>query len=93
MLRPLPCLLALVLVSGAAPAQPALLIEYRDKPPYTYTEAGRPAGFLMERTIRLLKRAGIQASYAEVPIRRTLMNLQGNQVAMCSPGLYKIPER
>lgn len=93
MSRSLPCLLALVLVSGAAPAQPALLIEYRDKPPYSYTEAGRPAGFLMERTIRLLKRAGIQASYAEVPIRRTLMNLQGNQVAMCSPGLYKIPER
>ncbi|HEU6455774.1 MAG TPA: transporter substrate-binding domain-containing protein, partial [Roseateles sp.] len=93
MSRPLPRLLALLLVPGMALAQPQLLIEYRDKPPYSYSEAGRPAGFLMERTARLLKRAGIEASYAEVPIRRTLQNLQGNQVALCSPGLYKIPER
>lgn len=91
--RPLPCLLALTLASCTALAQAPLAIEYRDKPPYSYTEAGRPAGFLMERTARLLKRAGIEASYAEVPIRRTLLNLQGNQAALCSPGLYKIPER
>lgn len=70
-----------------------LVIEYRDKPPYSYTEAGRPAGFLIERTAKLLKRAGIEARYVEVPIRRTLLNLQGNQAALCSPGLYKIPER
>ena len=82
------------LLAGSALAQPATLtIEYRDKPPYTYTEGGRPAGFLMERTIRLLKRAGIEARYAEVPVRRTLMNLQANQAPLCSPGLYKNPER
>lgn len=80
---------------GSARALPGtpLVIEYRDKPPYSYTEAGRPAGFLIERTVKLLKRAGIEARYAEVPIRRTLLNLQGNQTALCSPGLYKIPER
>ena len=75
------------------PAQPPLTIEYRDKPPYSYTVDGKPAGFLMERTARLLKRAGIEVRYAEVPIRRTLLNLQGNQAPLCSPGLYKIPER
>jgi len=77
----------------ASRAQPPLTIEYRDKPPYSFTTDGRPAGFLMERTQKLLKRAGIEARYAEVPIRRTLMNLQANQAAMCSPGMYKIPER
>lgn len=94
MARPLRliCLLAAA-CSGVALAQDPLAIEYRDKPPYSYTEGGKPAGFLMERTLRLLKRAGVQAQFAEVPIRRTLMNLQSNQVALCSPGLYKIPER
>lgn len=82
------------LSAGSALAQPgALNIEYRDKPPYSYTEGGKPAGFLMERTMRLMKRAGLDAHYAEVPIRRTLMNLQANQEPMCSPGLYKNPER
>ena len=95
MSRPLPRLLALMVASCAAmaAAQTPLLIEYRDKPPYSYTEGGRPAGFLMERTARLLKRAGIEARYAEVPIRRTLMNLQANQGPLCSPGLYRNPER
>lgn len=79
--------------AGAALAQTALTIEYRDKPPYSYTEAGKPAGFLMERTARLLQRAGLKVSYAEVPVRRTLQHLQANQAALCSPGLYKNPER
>ncbi|NCT81782.1 MAG: transporter substrate-binding domain-containing protein [Comamonadaceae bacterium] len=85
-------LLAALCAAGAA-AQPALTIEYRDKPPYTYTEAGQPAGFLMERTARLLKRAGIQARFVEVPIRRTLMHLQAGTAPICSPGLYKNAER
>ncbi|MGM9483865.1 transporter substrate-binding domain-containing protein [Roseateles sp. NT4] len=87
-------LLAVTVAScaGATVAQP-LTIEYRDKPPYTHTVDGKPAGFLMERTIKLLKRAGVQAQYAEVPIRRTLQHLQANQAPLCSPGLYKNPER
>jgi len=80
-------------LSGMAGARTTLLIEYRDKPPYTYTVDGKPAGFLMVRTAQLLKRAGIEPQYAEVPIRRTLMHLQANAVAVCSPGLYKTPER
>ena len=79
--------------AGSALGQAQLTIEYRDKPPYTYTEGGKPAGFLMERTAKLLKRAGLEARFAAVPIRRTLLNLQANQAPLCSPGLYKIPER
>lgn len=83
----------LACLAGPAFAQQPLVIEYRDKPPYTYTQDGRPAGFLMDRAVQLLKRAGIEARFAEVPIRRTLLNLQGNATALCSPGLYKTPER
>jgi len=79
--------------AGAALAQEPLTIEYRDKPPYSHTVDGKPTGFLMERTVKLLRRAGIQARYAEVPIRRTLQHLQANQAPLCSPGLYKNPER
>jgi polar amino acid transport system substrate-binding protein len=79
--------------AALAQTQAPLTIEYRDKPPYSHTVDGKPAGFLMERTARLLKRAGIEARYAEVPIRRTLQHLQANQAALCSPGLYKNPER
>ena len=96
MVRPLPCLLTLLTAlcaAASAPAHTALTIEYRDKPPYSYTEANKPAGFLMERTARLLQRAGIAAHYVEVPIRRTLQHLQANQTALCSPGLYRTPER
>lgn len=85
-----------VLCAGAATArqdQAPLTIEYRDKPPYSYTEGGHPKGFLMERTTRLLKRAGIEARYTEMPVRRTMLHLQANQAPVCSPGLYKIPER
>lgn len=90
-LRPLALLAALL--AGSAWAQPSLTIEYRDKPPYSYTDAGKPLGFLIERSARLLKRAGIEAHYVEVPIRRTLQHLQANQGALCSPGLYRNPER
>ncbi len=79
--------------TGAALAQATLTVEYRDKPPYSYTEGGKPAGFLMERTARVLRRAGLDARYVEVPVRRTLLNLQANQAPLCSPGLYKLPER
>lgn len=82
-----------MLLAGSTWAQAALTIEYRDKPPYSYTEGSKPAGFLIERTVRLLKRASVGAQYAEVPIRRTLQHLQANQAALCSPGLYKNPER
>lgn len=79
--------------AGAAPATPPLTIEYRDKPPYSYTVDGKATGFLIERTDKLLRHAGVAARYAEVPIRRTLQHLQANQTALCTPGLYKNAER
>ncbi len=89
---------ALMLSVGLGAGLPAvsaqtLTIEYRDKPPYSYTQNGQPAGFLIERTAWLLQQAGITAHFVEMPMRRTLMHLQANQAPLCTPGFYKLPER
>ncbi|MDN3921199.1 substrate-binding periplasmic protein [Roseateles violae] len=70
-----------------------LLIEYRDKPPYSYTEHGQPAGLLIDKTQAICKRAGLACRFSEVPLKRILQNLQGDERPLCSPGWYKLPER
>lgn len=89
-----PALLACLLAAAWLPAaaQP-VAVEYRDKPPYSYTVAGKPAGFLLERAVRLFEQAGVPASFAEMPARRTMRKLQDNQTALCSLGLFRLPER
>ena len=66
---------------------------YRDKPPYSYTRDGQPAGFLMVRTAAILQRAGIGSFAAEMPVRRITKEIQDNRQPICSPGWYKLPER
>ncbi|MBH9577487.1 transporter substrate-binding domain-containing protein [Inhella proteolytica] len=82
----------LLLASSLAQAQ-TVQIEYRDKPPYSYTERGRPAGFLLLRTIELLEQAKVEAEFLEVPVKRILQDIEGNQAPICSPSWYKLPER
>ncbi|MBH9554242.1 substrate-binding periplasmic protein [Inhella gelatinilytica] len=84
--------LAWVIGVTAAQGQ-ALQIEYRDKPPYSHTEAGRPAGFLLKRTQDVLRLAGIEASFQEVPARRILSDIQSGRGPICSPGWYRLAER
>jgi uncharacterized protein (TIGR02285 family) len=82
-------LLILPLMAAAQEVQ----VIYRDKPPYTYTDGGQPAGFLMKRTGDVFRAAGIDARYLEVPLRRILQDIQDNQRPICSPGWYRLPER
>ncbi|TDR80707.1 substrate-binding periplasmic protein [Paludibacterium purpuratum] len=70
-----------------------ITVEYRDKPPYTYSQNGKPAGFLMQRLIAILQQADIRATYSEIPAKRIIHDLQDDKLAICSPGWYKIPER
>lgn len=69
------------------------MVLYRDKPPYFYTQDGRPAGFLLERTLEIFKRAGVRATFEEAPIKRITKQIQSSPTAVCSPGWYKLPER
>jgi polar amino acid transport system substrate-binding protein len=70
-----------------------IAVQYRDKPPYSYTKDDKPAGFLMERTVEIFKRANLGASYEEAPVKRITQNIQKNGAPLCSPGWYKLSER
>ncbi|NHR05824.1 transporter substrate-binding domain-containing protein [Chromobacterium haemolyticum] len=74
-------------------AEPVLFLEYRDKPPYSYSQNGKPAGFLLERTIEILHRAAVPAEFEEVPAKRIINNIEANKKRICSPGWYKTPGR
>ncbi|GAB3242364.1 substrate-binding periplasmic protein [Chitinimonas naiadis] len=71
----------------------SVLIEYRDKPPYSYTENGMPKGFLLERTEEIFRVAKVPVRYAEIPAKRLTADIQANRHPICSPGWYKLPER
>lgn len=74
-------------------AEAQLAVHYLDKPPYYYTQNGSAAGFLNQRMKAILVHAGLKADFSEVPAKRILAYLQLNQIALCSPGWYKTPER
>ena len=73
--------------------EPVITVQYRDKPPYSYTKDGKPAGFLIERTAEIFKRANVKADFQEIPVKRITRDIQENASAICSPSWYKLPER
>lgn len=94
--HPLPLVPLLGLLAAAAPAlaQPeAILIEYRDKPPYSYTEGQRPTGLLIDKTVAIFKLAKLPYKLEEVPLKRIVKDIQTATRPTCSPGWYKLPER
>ena len=91
-MRGMGAVLALI-AAGTALAQEPVLIEYRDKPPYSYTENGQPKGFLLLKTMDAFHKLDITVKVAEAPLKRILSDIQANEAAICSPGWYKLPER
>ena len=85
-------LIALLLLFPAW-AAPPILIEYRDKPPYSFTNNGKPSGFLLERTVSIFRQAGILVDFEEVPVKRIIFDIKTDRLPACSPGWYKLPER
>jgi polar amino acid transport system substrate-binding protein len=47
----------------------------------------------MDRTREIFDRAGVQALYVEIPVRRIFANIRKNKEAICSPSWYKLTER
>ena len=82
----------LALQAAASPAQ-ELLMAFRDKPPYSYVEAGVPKGFLLERTRQIMDAAGLRPTFREMPPKRIFQEMQDNAEPICSFGWYRIPER
>ena len=84
--------LFLFLLTGLAHGQ-EVIIEYRDKPPYMYTESGRPTGFLIDKTSKIFDKADISYIYLELPAKRILYDIKENKSPICATGWYKSPER
>ena len=74
-------------------ADPPITVQYRDKPPYSYTKDGKPSGFIIERTIAIFKLAKVDAVYEEIPVKRITRDIRANLTPICSPSWYKLPER
>lgn len=86
----LACWLAAVAVGAAAP----LTISYFERPPYYYTTAaGKPAGFLVARTQKVLEAAGIEAKYISLTPYRIIYTLHHATASHCSIGWFKNAER
>ena len=85
--------LALQLCPAMAQEEGSLLLLYRDKPPYSYTQDRQPAGLLIEQSRAVLAAAGLTARMEEAPLKRIQLELQSGDRALCSPGWYKLPER
>ena len=79
--------------ASAWSADATVMVQYRDKPPYSYTREGKPVGFLMERTLEIFRRGGVPLATEEVPVKRITRDIQLDGAAVCSPGWYKLPER
>lgn len=86
-------LVGLLAPTRATAGGETLTMVFRDKPPYSYVENGIQRGFLLERTKRILDRAGVKAQFIDLPPKRIFLEIQNNTEPICSFGWYKLPER
>ncbi len=73
--------------------EPVLPLYYIDKPPYYFTHAQQPSGFLLARAMLILQTAGISSQPRERPAPRILHELTRDHAPFCSVGWFKTPER
>ncbi len=85
--------MALQMPGATAQDERPLLLLYRDKPPYSYTEDRLPKGLLIEQSRAVFAAAGLAIHMEEAPLKRIQLELQANERPVCSPGWYKLPER
>jgi len=66
---------------------------YPERPPYSYTQDGKATGVLIELSRSVLSRAGIEATFTEMPAPRIFAELQRDDVQCCIVGALKVPGR
>ncbi len=77
----------------ASNAAEPLKVFYIERPPYYYTENLHARGILVDRTRRVLAKAGIDAVFVPMPPKRILHILKINSEKACSIGWFKTKER
>lgn len=91
----MPTMFAIVLILlTALPARcEPIEFYYPERPPYSYTEDGKATGVLIELSRSVLSKAGIEATFTEMPAPRIFAELQRNDVQCCLVGGLKVPGR
>ncbi len=70
-----------------------LVVAYLPRPPYHYAVNGTHAGEIYERVARVLDRAGLNATFQEVPYQRILDGLRRPGSRLCSFGWHQTEAR
>ncbi|MCJ8168474.1 substrate-binding periplasmic protein [Atopomonas sediminilitoris] len=86
-------LLGLTLNAAASDTDTSLPLYYIEKPPYYFTHAQQPSGFLLARSLLILQTAGLSPKPRSLPPPRILHALERKQRPFCSVGWFKTPER
>lgn len=66
---------------------------YPNRQPYNYTDNGKPSGLLVELADKILKDAGLEFQFSEMPSNRILLEMQQPESQICTFGWFKTPER
>ncbi|MYM69823.1 hypothetical protein GTP45_23685 [Pseudoduganella sp. FT55W] len=85
-------LIAAMLVSGAAVAEP-LVVHYNERPPHHYTERGRPTGDAIATVKRALDAARLPYQLRSTPAKQQLIILQKNEAPACMLAWVDLPGR
>lgn len=65
-----------------------------NRPPYyTLSPQGKPSGFLLLRADSVLRKAGLEPEYVELPPGRVLSDMAASPTPACAVGWLKTPER
>jgi len=66
---------------------------YFNRPPYyVFTKTG-PRGIIMDKVVRIFRKAGIKAEYVLSSPSRIILSFKRGERNICSPGWFKCPER
>ncbi len=68
-------------------------VSFVERVPYYFQKGDRPKGFLYERTDKILRKAGIPATYRSLPAKRILFILETNHEPHISIGWFKKSDR
>ncbi|WP_027191549.1 substrate-binding periplasmic protein [Fundidesulfovibrio putealis] len=85
--------IALILLTAFPARSEPIEFYYPERPPYSYTQDGKPTGLLIELSRDVLFKAGIEATFTEMPAPRMFAELQRDDVQCCLVGALKVPGR
>ena len=76
----------------------SILLHYLDRPPYfikklASNDTVTVEGIISKRINFIADKSGIKFKWAQVPWKRTLLEIENNMEKICSPSAFKTPER